>query len=259
MPKLDDILMNKTQYPDDQTIQIADGSTVTLGELRGGYLRTADYTRKTQELSESRRRFDEERAANDAALAQAREDLTKLAERATQTAAQPELTDDQKIDQLLRSDPAARRLLQQVEAANQRAERIEKAWVEAQRRAEEQRQQQITAYHERTIEALTEKDPSLDRSALTNYALRNGIVNLEIAYRDMNREKVWAEREKAVRDEERKKAEDSLKLQQAVLPVRHAFTPPSLGQDEPKTMDDAAEAAHRDPEIQAILWGQAGG
>ncbi len=43
--------------PDDATVEI-NGNTVTGKELKQGYLRHADYTKKTQELAESKKRYD---------------------------------------------------------------------------------------------------------------------------------------------------------------------------------------------------------
>jgi hypothetical protein len=40
---------------DDAKVRLADGRTVTVGELRSGSMMQADYTRKTQELAEQRR------------------------------------------------------------------------------------------------------------------------------------------------------------------------------------------------------------
>lgn len=45
---------------DDQVFTLPDGTEVTLAELRDGYYRQADYTRKTQELADLRRNFEEE-------------------------------------------------------------------------------------------------------------------------------------------------------------------------------------------------------
>lgn len=48
--------------PDDAIVEVADGTRLPWKEARGGYLRTADYTRKTQEVSELRKSLETERA-----------------------------------------------------------------------------------------------------------------------------------------------------------------------------------------------------
>ena len=42
---------------DDTHVEI-DGQRLTLSELKSGYLRQKDYTRKTQEISDVRKRYD---------------------------------------------------------------------------------------------------------------------------------------------------------------------------------------------------------
>ncbi len=265
MAKLDDIVSNKTLYPDDQVITLADGTTATLGSVRGGYLRTADYTRKTQDLSAAQRRLEEDKAANDAAIAQAREDLVKLAEKAQAQPNPQNLTSDQQIDKLLQEDPAARRLWDKAERAEKRAEAIETQMRQAQEHWQRQQQDNVRQYHERTIAQLQQKDPSLDRDALTRYALDNGIARLDKAYELMTEETRWSEREKTVRDEERRKAEHEIRQQQAVLPVRRSFVPPPADNADigefnsvQEGFEKAARAAENDPEIQALMWGQTG-
>lgn len=48
---------------DDTQIDMGDGQLMTLGELKKGYLRQSDYTRKTQALAEERKAFEAERNA----------------------------------------------------------------------------------------------------------------------------------------------------------------------------------------------------
>lgn len=47
------------EIPLDAQIELADGSTTTLEDLRDGYMRQRDYTAKTTELGEQRRLFEE--------------------------------------------------------------------------------------------------------------------------------------------------------------------------------------------------------
>lgn len=53
---------------DDTEIDLGDGQKVALAELRKGYLRQADYTRKTQETAEIRRRVSEKDSQLDGAV-----------------------------------------------------------------------------------------------------------------------------------------------------------------------------------------------
>jgi hypothetical protein len=53
----------KKQPGDDVTVKLDDGTQVTLRELKRGFLRQSDYTRKTQEASEIRKAAEAERQA----------------------------------------------------------------------------------------------------------------------------------------------------------------------------------------------------
>jgi len=48
-----------TEVADDEVVTLSDGTELTGKELREGYLRQADYTRKTQELAEQRREHED--------------------------------------------------------------------------------------------------------------------------------------------------------------------------------------------------------
>jgi hypothetical protein len=52
----------KKQPGDDVTVKLDDGTQVTLRELKRGFLREADYTRKTQEVAATRKSLESERA-----------------------------------------------------------------------------------------------------------------------------------------------------------------------------------------------------
>lgn len=47
------------QFSEDLQVQLEDGSVVSLGDLNKGNLRQADYTRKTQDLAEVKREYEE--------------------------------------------------------------------------------------------------------------------------------------------------------------------------------------------------------
>lgn len=53
----EEVETSRFDIPDDATVEI-NGNTVTGKELKLGYLRQADYTKKSQELAESKRRYD---------------------------------------------------------------------------------------------------------------------------------------------------------------------------------------------------------
>lgn len=79
--------------PDTTKVKLGDGSEITLGELRQGHLRHADYTRKTQELAQQRTQFTtalqqaqrelQDREAQTMAWLQQEQNVIQLAEKIT--------------------------------------------------------------------------------------------------------------------------------------------------------------------------------
>lgn len=56
-PKTDNQLGSEKQDSEAQVFEI-DGQKLTLDELKSGYLRQSDYTKKTQELAEQRKELE---------------------------------------------------------------------------------------------------------------------------------------------------------------------------------------------------------
>jgi len=119
-------------YEDDDTSQDFDimaaavevnGEEKTVEELRSGYLRQQDYTRKTQALSEEKKVFAEQLAAVDQERAQYAEALPMLAQQIQQTVEQ-----EPDWDTLYDTDPAL-------------AAKAERQW----RKQLEEKQQQLQA------------------------------------------------------------------------------------------------------------------
>lgn len=75
-------------------VRLDDGTVVTIAELKSGSLRTADYTRKTQEVAEQRRALETQSSAIEAShkeLAEQREYVTRLLQSLTPQAPDPSL------------------------------------------------------------------------------------------------------------------------------------------------------------------------
>ena len=121
-------------YEDDDTSQDFDimaaavevnGEEKTVEELKSGYLRQQDYTRKTQALSEEKKAFSEVQAAVEQERAQYAEALPMLAQQIQQSVEQ-----EPDWDTLYDTDPAL-------------AAKAERQW----RKQLEQKQQQLQAVH----------------------------------------------------------------------------------------------------------------
>ena len=138
---------------------------VSLEELKNGYQRQADYTRKTQELASER-----ERLAQGEAIVQALESdpegaITALGNAFGVSLGNQNIQNDEELEDL---DPEEVRF-----------RRIESA-IEQQNRA--QRQQNM----QREIAQLSEEyGVEIDQQKLFSHAVKNQIPNLRAAYKDM--------------------------------------------------------------------------
>lgn len=255
MANLNDILTNKSQYPDDQKIMLADGVEATLGELRGGFQRQADYSRKTQEVARDRRELEtaqqtflESKAEAEGQLAAMARDVIERAARAGQP-----MSGQQALD-LVEQDPVGKQLRQELRSQSTELAEVKQHLAELREEARKQVLAQYAWSHRRTLDRLKTSDPELDEGSLIEFAKQKRIPDLEDAYRLSTEEARWAKREATARSEERTKALDEAKrtLLQPPIPQRRTI-PPSP--DAPKTLDEAADAAANDPEILAILQG----
>lgn len=152
---------------------------VPLAELRNGYMRQADYTRKTQELAQARKDAEWAQAMRSAFSADPQGTISALAEHLGVqfgSAAAADSYDD--------TDPRLLTLEQRVAAFER---------------------QQAQAALERELDSLSSRYEDFDRDAVVRYAVANRLDNLDVAYRSMT----WdAKAEAAARAEaERKRVE----------------------------------------------------
>ena len=152
---------------------------VSLDELQAGYQRQGDYTRKTQELADERRR-----------LAQAESIVTALENDPEATIGALARTFDVGMgNRSVSSDDDFDMMDEDVDPNSKRIAELE-ARLEQQDRF--QRQQQI----EKTVENLQGKYGDFDSTELLQHAVKNGIDNLEAALTHMRYSAVEQERSK---------------------------------------------------------------
>jgi hypothetical protein len=89
---------------EQEMVELEDGTQVPLQELVQGHLRQADYTRKTQELAETRKAFEAEKNGYIEQQAQVGQYLTQLAQQLEAQVKQE--ADPQELEALRTSDPA---------------------------------------------------------------------------------------------------------------------------------------------------------
>ena len=145
---------------DTYTIKVdGEESQVSLDELRDGYQRQADYTRKTQELSAERDRLRQAES-----IVSALESDPEGTLQALQRSFGIDLSTPDQMDEWDELDPTEQKLRE-----------LEKK-IEQQEAA--QRQQTV----EREVSGLQEKYGEFDGKELLRHAVKNGISNLEAAY-----------------------------------------------------------------------------
>ena len=175
------------QEPEEHTFTVkVDGQelTVTLDELRNGYSRQADYTRKSQQLAEQRRAAEQELATARAEREHYQKTLQQLQQ---QVMAQQEQEPD--WNRLYQEDPIeATRLERQWRVKKEQQARL---FQEQQRLALQQQQEQaeqlrrtVEENRKKLFDAIPEwKDPQVatqERTALRNFLLESGFAEQEV-------------------------------------------------------------------------------
>lgn len=254
MPTLNEILDNRKDFPDDRKITLADGVETTLGELRGGFMKDADYRQKTARVARERESLEAEREKFAADRKEAEEQLASLVERAvTQGAPRAQQVDE--FEALLERDPLARRLHGQLKTLESKQAEYDKKFAEQEQRLKDQQQAFLVDQHRRALAALKSRDPELDEVQLVEFAKHNAIPRLDLAYRLYTEDKRFKgeldkAKESAVKEGYEKAKRE---LAQPQLPNRRVA--PTLPENAPKSFDEAADAALRDPEILSAMEG----
>lgn len=255
MPTFQEMLDDRKAFPDDNKITMADGVETTLGDIRSGYMKDADYRQKTSKLAREREDFTsaQQRFAQDRQEAEAQ--LAALVEKAvTQNAPRAQQVDEWQT--YLERDPVAKRLASRLEALEAKLTESDKKSQEYERRLHEQQQALLVDQHRRALAAIKSRDPDLQEQDLVAFARENAIPRLDLAYRLFTEDKRMKVEIDKVKESASKEAYEKAKrelAQPAQLPSRRIV--PTLPEDAPKSMDDAFERASRDPEILATMEG----
>lgn len=153
---------------------------VPLDELLNGYTRQADYTRKTQALSEKAKRLDAFEALDRAFQEDPVGTLNDLARSLGVNLGPEQAPVESDVDP---DDPMAKEL------AEMRAWRRD---MEAREALREQAARQEAVDRELEAVKVTFSDPDLDEAALLEFAISNQIPKLELAYKAMRFEEAKA-------------------------------------------------------------------
>ena len=180
-----------SQEPAGESFTVkVDGSEeqVSLEELRDGYQRQSDYTRKTQELASERKRLEQAEAIVSSLESDPESTLKALGD-AFGISAIPEQSGDLTRSSWDEPDDATSKRLQELEGRVQGYDRIHK-------------QEAL----EKQVSVLKGKYGDFDQSELFQHALRNKIGNLEAALTHMRYDGVASKAEKLEKEQERTEA-----------------------------------------------------
>jgi hypothetical protein len=242
-------LLNNKDVADDQKITINDAET-TVGELRQGWMRQQDYTKKTTDIARHRKELEQERSEWEYARLEAEGKLNDLARQIM--TANPGMTKDEAEDEA-RDNPAYSKLNKKLESLE---EKLEKFGNAAESLAEEQKRLKLLDYerqHRAMLLKLKEDDPNLDVEELIDYAKQTQVPRLDVAYKALRYEDKLKEARKKGMEEGIEKGRDQAKQEflQPAIPTRRAFG--IVEENGPKNLEEALNAAIRDPEIMSTF------
>lgn len=166
---------------------------VPIAELRNGYMRHADYTRKTQEVSRVRQEYADAKSVYEALQSDPQGFLSSLAEAlgTPSTGNQPSAEDDY-------LDPTEQEL------------RALKGQLAELQRIEQRR------VFDSEVARLVDKFPDADVSAVVNHFANRGFPSLEAAYKDLAYESVL-ERQRELESKQKRDAEALAKKRSAAV------------------------------------------
>lgn len=257
MASYEEVLSDSKQYPDDTKVTLASGVEATLGDLRKGTMFQKDYTQKTMKLSEERRNLEQREQQLVANYQEAEQKLMAYAQQLTQ--ANPDRTQTRdEVQELIESDPVAKRLIKEQEALKAELIRTQQQSAQQGQLLKMYAETYIADQHNRVINYLKQQDPDLDVDELIKFAKTRMVPRLDDAYYLMNRDRLVEREVKKAREsateESYKRAKDE--LTQPVLPSTRFIQPTPI--EKAKTLDQAAQDALNDPEIRRIISGDVG-
>lgn len=255
-----DVLRNRTQYPDEMVVDL-NGQAIALGDLRNVTIPKEDMTRLTQGWSQREAAAQQRIATLEEQLASS---LRAQEAYATQQApssppsplAQPDGAPILDYDRDPILGPIFRATSQTLERQNRTDQVIEKLEKTLQGLGTQLGQWPVMF----ALDNIKRNDPyGVDPQQLVQHALtmRQGPPNLNDAYTLLTRE----QREAQIRQEAEQAAYAKAKqeLARGQVPYQPFGQPQTLRTPDPTyaTLDEAEQAAIMDPEMLAILMGQA--
>jgi len=253
VPKLNEIIANKKDYPDEQTVNVG-GEEVTLGELRSGFMKDSDYRQKTSTLAREREEFHRDYAAKAAALEETKRQLRELADQAAARAPRDSSEDD--IETEIERNPIAKRLKGRLSEMEQVLVPMAKTLVAIDKQMKDAAMAATTDFHRRALMDIVSKDKNADPAQIIEYAKNARIPNLYTAYRDMTRDAAI----ESAKEEGRKAGLEEGKVlgkKESLAPTLPLRQRAAVKDKDGKvlSLDDAVEAAKQDMDVMGPLLG----
>jgi hypothetical protein len=229
-----ELLTNREQFPDTREITLADGQVVTVKELRDTLMPKADMTRMSQSWAEEKRQLQESLSGYQRQLAQAASRQTTPA-----PSGATGLTEDDYL-----ADPVLGPIFRRAKAAEERLAVHEQTYLR------DRYQAQLTDIEAR--EAKRPEDKRVRKDQLLDYAIRNNMADLNLAYRVLTRDRdIEMAQQEALRQGIEKGRKEAT-APHVPFGNRRSVAPTTEG---PKDFDSAEDAAMRDPDILAAMRG----
>lgn len=249
--KWEDVIADKTTYPDETVIKLADGSEARLGDIRPGYMKDADYRQKTSLLARQREEFEGQAVQRMQALQEGEAQLRAIA---TELIRQnPGMTRAEVVEELS-SDPEVKKLKTDIAELKSVIAPLANYITDFDARSRQARHQYVVNEHRKALQDLKAKNPDLNEAELVQYAKDKMVPNLYEAHKLMTYNSTVEAKVKAAKEEAYQAAYEKGKseaLAAPVLPMRTVNMQHPEGA--PKNMREAMTRALQDPEVMGPL------
>ncbi len=264
MPTWEDALADKTTYPDDRKVTLADGVETTFADLRKGTMFERDYRQKTSAHARQREEFQREKTEFEGQKTAAEIQLKDLAEKLI-LQRQPTTVDE--VEDLIRRDPVASRLQRDIAEKSAKMDELLKRADQFEAGLRARDEAAMIQEHRSQLARLQQMDPDLvdpaKQTEFVEWAKLNNTPRLDIAWQAWSEQKRWQKGLAKAKEDATKEAYDRAKkeLMQPVLrPQRHTPGPlptglETLDRNDPDLFQKSMDLAMADPDVLATLEG----
>jgi len=244
----DEIISDRSKFPDETEVTMADGTKLELGDIRKGAMKDADYRKKTSEVARDRRNLEEQQTRWEAARLDAEAKLEGMARQLIQNQRQPVSRDE--VDEYLESDPVAKKLQAKLDAATQRLNQLTDVAKKHEDALGVYAQTYVRDQHLKALADIRSQDKDLDTEDFIQYAKDNRYPNLYNAYKAYSWERKREDLIKNAKEEGIKEGLEKAKKELNSPLIRSRRTMQTPAKDEaPKDWDEAMDNALADDEV----------